>query len=145
MDNSLVSTDPSLDNKFYFRPSYTSKVSKDNIEWDTLKRLSSQYERFNGPERTEWQKSKSFLLPIALNTGLLDDLEDDYAKFELIFELTSKVESNCFGICAFTKQVTRAHLTSSSSSAVHCFQSLASLDIAACRIVFSSRSSSLLL
>jgi hypothetical protein len=71
-----------------------------------LKRLSSQYERFNGLEKAEWQKSKAFLLPIALNTGLLDDLgDDDHAKFELIFELTSKVESNCFGICAFTKQL----------------------------------------
>jgi hypothetical protein len=75
------------------------------MQWDTLKRLSSQYERFDGPEKTEWQKSKSFLLPIVLNTGLLDDLTDDNDKFELIFELTSKVESNCFGICAFAKQL----------------------------------------
>ncbi|KAL3894739.1 MAG: hypothetical protein SGCHY_005102 [Lobulomycetales sp.] len=89
---------------FYFRPTYTSRAVKDNTQWDTLKRLDSQYNLLDKQQKMEWQRIKSFVIPFALKTGLVDDLRDEDARRDMIFDLLSKIESNCFGICAFTKQ-----------------------------------------
>jgi len=100
----LITSDDSVENVVYWsnrwrqsQPDTSKHTSATN--WDLIKRLKCQYmDEFTPFEKIEWQKANAFVIPIIIMTGLVDDIEDDYDKFELIFDIMSKVEANSFAL-----------------------------------------------